>query len=120
VVESALGILFPEGKKLAGSKVQVPVLVVVAERSSAPTEWGKGNLVTDVLCNTEGIKQVIGQLGKSVALEVIPNAMHEILHSQAEAREEAYKRIFRYFRWLIDPDAPTPSIMSESEVAKRV
>jgi len=116
-VESANAILFENEQS---PNLEIPILVLCAEKSSSPTEWSNTNLVTDVVCTVEGFPKVIPKLGSCVTVNVIQNAMHDVLHSNVSAREEAYKFLFNYFKWLVDPEVSPPTPIFNPLTSKKV
>ena len=80
-------------KVAAGLDITCPILAMTSTASCESDEWCEEYTRTDCVLNLREVWQRIGLLGRQVKLAKIDNAIHDILLSRREAREEAFAEI---------------------------
>lgn len=84
-------------KKLAYSKIKVPILVMHSSHSSKKINiFSKEAMIKDTVLNIEDIKRMGVQLGDEVTLLEIDNAMHDVFLSQKAVRDDAFDKMFSW------------------------
>ena len=74
-----------------GLAIDVPVLVMLAARSSRPIRWHDDLTRTDSVLVVDDIARASLKLGPLVTIARIEGALHDVFLSRHEAREEAYR-----------------------------
>jgi alpha-beta hydrolase superfamily lysophospholipase len=85
-------------KKLLGSNIDVPVLVMHSSHSSRISTFSQEAMSSDTVLDIEDIKKIGSKLGKQVTLLDIENAQHDIFLSPKEVREAAFNQMFAWLR----------------------
>jgi alpha-beta hydrolase superfamily lysophospholipase len=80
----------------AGLHIDVPVCVLLSEKSAVPTRWSEELTRADTVLVVDDIARASLRLGDSVTVERIPGALHDIFLSRADARDIAYERMDRW------------------------
>lgn len=87
-------------KKLEGSNITVPILILHAAASDKLSSFSKEAVSKDIVLNIEDIKRVGATLGKKVTLLSINNAKHDVFLSSKPVREDAFKQMFSWLSTL--------------------
>jgi alpha-beta hydrolase superfamily lysophospholipase len=87
-----------------GLGIEVPVLVLASARSRNGPVWREDMTRADVVLDVEAMTARAAKLGRSVTVERIDGALHDVFLSRAEVRRQAYDRMRRWVRaYLLDP-----------------
>ena len=81
-----------------GLSITVPVCVLLSARSAVPTRWSEELTSADSVLVVDDIARAALKLGRSVTVERIDGALHDVFLSRREAREDAYARLDRWVR----------------------
>jgi alpha-beta hydrolase superfamily lysophospholipase len=84
------------------SSIDVPILILHAERSSRPDKWRDILKRSDMVLDVKHIRKYGVKLGPDVSLLAIDDAIHDIYLSQPKVREEAFNKTFDWLR-ITDP-----------------
>lgn len=87
-----------QSKVQQGLKVGAPVCVMLSQRSQFGLTWKEEMLHSDTVLEVEGIAKAALKLGKSVTVERIDGALHDIFVSEPAVRDEAYRRLDAWLR----------------------
>jgi alpha-beta hydrolase superfamily lysophospholipase len=74
----------------------VPICVLLSARSAVPTRWSEELTSADSVLVVDDIARAALKLGRSVTVERIDGALHDVFLSRREAREDAYARLDRW------------------------
>ncbi len=77
----------------AGIDVGAPVCTLLATRSHFGLNWRDEMLREDTVIEVEGVARAALRLGRSVTVERIEGALHDVFLSQPEARSVAYEQL---------------------------
>ncbi|GAA1915731.1 alpha/beta hydrolase [Microbacterium aoyamense] len=80
----------------AGLGIPVPVCVLLSARFVPPTRWTEDLTSVDTVLVVDDIARAALKLGRSVTIERIDGALHDVFLSRHEAREDAYARLERW------------------------
>ncbi|WP_159574831.1 alpha/beta hydrolase [Microbacterium sp. 8M] len=80
----------------AGIDIAAPVCVLLSAHSAYPTTWSEDLTRADSVLVVDDIARAALKLGRSVTVEWIDGALHDVFLSRHEAREEAYARLGRW------------------------
>jgi len=80
----------------AGLDIDVPICVLLSQKSAVPTRWSEELTRADTVLVVDDIARAALKLGDSVTVERIPGALHDIFLSRADARDTAYERLDRW------------------------
>ncbi|KAM9862090.1 alpha/beta hydrolase [Leucobacter sp. BZR 635] len=81
-----------------GLHIDVPVCVLLSQRSALPARWSDELTRADSVLDVDDISRAALRLGPSVTLERIDGALHDIFMSAPEPRADAYARLERWSR----------------------
>ncbi|WP_336646352.1 alpha/beta hydrolase [Microbacterium sp. USHLN186] len=81
-----------------GLAIHVPVCVLLSARSAVPTRWSDELTSADSVLVVDDIARAALKLGRSVTVERIDGALHDVFLSRRDAREDAYDRLDRWMR----------------------
>lgn len=81
-----------------GLDIPCPILVMHSDKSSWVDEWDDIVLESDAILNVEHISRNTELLGDHITRIRIKNAMHDLVLSRSEIREEVYKHLFRWLK----------------------
>ncbi len=79
-----------------GLNIDVPVCVLLSTRSALPARWSEELTRTDTVLDVDGIARAALKLGRSVTIERIPEALHDVFMSSVEPRRDAFDRLERF------------------------
>ncbi|WP_439592705.1 alpha/beta hydrolase [Microbacterium sp.] len=80
----------------AGLGITVPVCVLLSARFVPPTRWAEELTSADTVLVVDDIARAALKLGRSVTIERIDGALHDVFLSRHDAREDAYSRLERW------------------------
>ncbi|NKX54015.1 alpha/beta hydrolase [Arthrobacter mobilis] len=90
-----------------GLGIEVPVLVLASGRSMNGPVWHEDMKAADVVLDVETMAARAVKLGRSVTLERIDGALHDVFLSRAPVRREAYARLRRWAgAYMLDAGEP--------------
>jgi len=109
-----LSAIFQGQERVArGLGIDVPVLVLLSARSTAPVRWSPEMLTTDSVLEVGGVARRVPSLGSLVTLVRLDGAMHDVTLSAPDVREAVWREISRWFGAYVGPrpaaPEPTPS-----------
>lgn len=81
-----------------GLNIQVPILVLLSAGSATGLLWSEAMRRTDAVLDVNVIGARALALGRSVTVERIEGALHDVFLSPAEVRADAYARMARWLR----------------------
>lgn len=81
-----------------GLDVGAPVCTLLSRHSQFGLTWNDDMLHSDTVLEVEGIAKAALKLGKSVTVERIDGALHDIFVSEPTVRDEAYRRLDAWLR----------------------
>ncbi|MFJ4263492.1 alpha/beta hydrolase [Paenarthrobacter nicotinovorans] len=93
----------------AGLGIDVPVLVMLSDKSYLQPKWSADALTADVALNVDAVAHRSLSLADTVTVSRLPNAFHDIFLSPEPIRKEAFERIGR---WL--PRSNAGSLMAQN------
>ncbi len=76
------------------SDIKVPILVFHSSKSIIPRDFTPEAHVTDVVLNVVHIKELSRNLGASVTIKEVKNAVHDVFLSKPEVRSGVYTEMF--------------------------
>jgi len=76
-----------------GWNIDLPILVMYAERSVKPGDYREDMQTADSVLNVADIERLADRLGKQVTKKAIPEGMHDLMLSNKKARQEVFKTI---------------------------
>ncbi|MEQ4565294.1 alpha/beta hydrolase [Paenarthrobacter sp. CAP02] len=77
----------------AGLGIDVPVLVMLSDKSYLQPKWSADALTADVALNVDAVAHRSLSLADTVTISRLPNALHDIFLSPEPIRREAFARI---------------------------
>lgn len=89
-------VLAGHARVAAGLGIAAPVCVLLSARSAPPTRWSDELTRVDSVLVVDDIARASLRLGRSVTVERIEGALHDVFLSRRHAREEAYARMDRW------------------------
>lgn len=81
-----------------GLDIAVPVCVLLSARSALPTRWSDELTSADSVLVVDDIARAALKLGRSVTVERIDGALHDVFLSRRDVRTEAYERLDSWAR----------------------
>jgi alpha-beta hydrolase superfamily lysophospholipase len=81
-----------------GLRIEVPILVVISGASANGPFWTEAMRRTDAVLDVNVIAVRALSLGRSVTVERIDGALHDVFLSRAEVRTDAYRRLATWIR----------------------
>lgn len=88
-----------------GLGLEVPVLVMLSDKSYLQPKWSSTALAADVVLNVDTVAKRALDLGSKVTLHRIPGAFHDVFLSPAKIREQAYAGMGRWLEAALDTAA---------------
>jgi len=96
-----LAAVFDAQARVAGGlAVEVPVLVLLSDKSMLQPRWDDGMARADVALNVDVVAHRALSLGTEVTVRRVRGAVHDVVLSAPEVREHAYDAIARWSRTL--------------------
>ncbi len=87
----------------AGLGIDAPVCVLLSQRTWIGVRWSDEALSTDTVLVVDDIAKAALKLGRSVTVERIDGALHDIFLSERSAREDAYATLARWVDHMLTP-----------------
>ncbi|MDR6986063.1 alpha-beta hydrolase superfamily lysophospholipase [Paenarthrobacter nitroguajacolicus] len=87
----------------AGLGIDVPVLVLLSDKSYLQPKWSADALTADVALNVDAVAHRSLSLAETVTVSRLPNAFHDIFLSPEPVRREAFARIGRWLPFALQP-----------------
>ncbi|MCM0617301.1 alpha/beta hydrolase [Paenarthrobacter sp. TYUT067] len=87
----------------AGLGIDVPVLVLLSDKSYLQPKWSADALTADVALNVDAVAHRSLSLADTVTVSRLPNALHDIFLSPEPIRREAFARIGRWLPTALQP-----------------
>ena len=81
-----------------GLNIDLPILVMYAEKSVKPGAYREDMQTADSVLNIADIERFAGRLGKQVTKKAIPEGMHDLMLSNKKARQEVFKTIKEFLQ----------------------
>ncbi|MEV8145186.1 alpha/beta hydrolase [Specibacter sp. NPDC078709] len=88
-----------------GLGLDVPVLVMLSDKSYLQPKWSSTALAADVVLNVDTVAKRALDLGSKVTLHRIPGAFHDVFLSPSKIREQAYAGMGRWVEAALDTAA---------------
>ncbi|KIP51276.1 alpha/beta hydrolase [Leucobacter komagatae] len=79
-----------------GLNLDVPVCVLLSTRTALPARWSEELTRADTVLDVEGVSRAALRLGRSVTLERVDGALHDVFMSAPGPRGDAYDRMQRW------------------------
>lgn len=87
-----------------GLGLEIPVLVLLSARSTAPIRWSEDMMRTDTVLDVVGIARRATDLGHLCTLVRIDGALHDVTLSAKDVREVVWRELARWFTAYVVPD----------------
>ncbi len=91
-------------KVARGLNIEVPILVLLSRGSANGLFWSEEMRRTDAVLDVNVIAARALTLGRTVTVERIDGALHDVFLSPAAVRADAYARLSRWLRAYGDPE----------------
>ncbi|MFE5340597.1 alpha/beta hydrolase [Isoptericola sp. NPDC056578] len=88
-----------------GLGIDIPVLVLLSARSTAPVRWSPEMMTTDSVLEVGGVARRVPALGSLVTLARIDGALHDVTLSAPAVRDVVWREMSRWVRAYV-PSAP--------------
>jgi alpha-beta hydrolase superfamily lysophospholipase len=89
-----LGAVFAGQERIAhGLALDVPVLVLLSDRSYLLPQWSPDAAAADVALNVDAVAHRALSLGENVTVVRVPGALHDVFLSRQAVRSRAYARV---------------------------
>lgn len=88
----------------AGLDLAIPVLVLTSHRTVIGSRWREEMRTADVILDVKQLWRRIPDLGRTVTLAKVHDALHDVFLSPSPVREHAYLEVDHWFRGFIAPD----------------
>lgn len=87
-----------------GLDLEIPILVMTSHRTVIGSKWREEMRTADVVIDVKQVRRRAPDLGRTVTLAKIHDAVHDVLLSPRPVRDRAYQEIDHWFRGYIEPD----------------
>lgn len=105
VTASFLSAVFKGQATIArGLGLDIPVLVMLSDRSYLQPRWSREAMEADVVLNVETVARRAPDLGRDLTLHRISGAFHDVFLSPPEIREHAYAGMRRWIKAALTPE----------------
>lgn len=91
-------ILTAQAQVAAGLGIQVPVLMLISERSDFRRQWSEDLKLADIVLDVEKLAERAVDLGRHVTLVRIADGMHDLALSGLPARENYFAEVSRWLK----------------------
>lgn len=78
------------------TEIKVPMLVMCSDKSFTPVQWDSRIMTSDIILNVEHIRAYTKRLSGDITFSPVANAIHDLVLSQKEVREEVYQKLFKW------------------------
>ncbi|GAB5080468.1 alpha/beta hydrolase [Arthrobacter sp. AD-310] len=102
-------VLAGHAKVARGLDINVPILVLLSRGSANGLFWTEEMRRTDAVLDVNIISARALTLGRTVTVERIDGALHDVFLSPAAVRADAYARLARWLRAYGEPDPEPPA-----------
>ncbi|MFE7404932.1 alpha/beta hydrolase [Isoptericola sp. NPDC057559] len=86
-----------------GLGIDVPVLVLLSARSTAPVRWTPEMMRTDSVLEVGGVARRVPALGSLVTLVRLDGAVHDVTLSAPDVRDVVWRETARWFAAYVPP-----------------
>ena len=101
-------VLAGQARVARGLNIEVPILVLISGASANGMFWKESMRRTDAVLDVNMIALRALSLGRTVTLERIDGALHDVFLSAPPVRADAYARLARWIRAYVRDDGGTP------------
>ncbi|WP_218713225.1 alpha/beta hydrolase [Arthrobacter sp. BF1] len=106
VTPSFLNAVFQGQAQVArGLRLDIPVLVMLSDKSYLQPKWSSSALAADVVLNVDSVAKRALDLGAQVTLHRISGGFHDVFLSPRGIRDQAYAGMGRWLEAALDMDA---------------
>ncbi|MBT2531396.1 alpha/beta hydrolase [Arthrobacter sp. ISL-48] len=98
-------VLSGQTKVARGLRIEIPILVLLSRGSANGPFWTEEMRRTDAVLDVNIIALRALALGRTVTVERIDGALHDVFLSPSKVRADAYARLSRWLRGYADPGA---------------
>ncbi|WP_164199666.1 alpha/beta hydrolase [[Micrococcus luteus] ATCC 49442] len=91
-------ILAGQAKVARGLEIDIPILVMLSRGSATGPFWSEEMRRSDAVLDVNIIALRALTLGRSITVERVEGALHDVFLSPAKVREDAYARLSRWLR----------------------
>ncbi|MBP2412205.1 alpha-beta hydrolase superfamily lysophospholipase [Arthrobacter stackebrandtii] len=88
-----------------GLGIDVPVLVMLSDKSYLQPKWSSDALAADVVLNVDSVARRSLELGPAVTLQRITGAFHDVFLSPGTVRAQAYAGMGRWVEAALNTDS---------------
>ncbi len=104
-----LGAVLAGHARLAhGVSIEAPILVVCSSASTISATWSEEMRHTDSILDVTSMVRRAAELGDSVTIRRLPDALHDVFLSRAEVRQEATATVLRWLDLQVPGEHPQP------------
>jgi alpha-beta hydrolase superfamily lysophospholipase len=94
-------VLAGQSKVARGLRIEVPILVLLSGASANGMVWSEAMRRTDAVLDVNTLAVRAMSLGRTVTLERIDGALHDVFLSPPKVRADAYARLSRWIRGYV-------------------
>jgi alpha-beta hydrolase superfamily lysophospholipase len=95
-----------------GLRIDIPILVLISAASANGPFWTESMRKTDAVLDVNIIAVRALSLGRSVTVERVDGALHDVFLSRAEVRADAYRRLARWIHGYAAEDESSEGLLS--------
>jgi alpha-beta hydrolase superfamily lysophospholipase len=94
-------VLAGQSKVARGLGIEVPILVLLSAASANGMVWSEAMRRTDAVLDVNTLAVRAMSLGRTITLEKIDGALHDVFLSSPKVRADAYARLSRWIRGYV-------------------
>lgn len=94
-------VLNGQSKVARGLRIEIPILVLLSGASANGMVWSEAMRRTDAVLDVNTLAVRAMSLGRTVTLEKIDGALHDVFLSPPKVRADAYARLSRWIRGYV-------------------